>query len=125
MYNIKTVQFSSFNWIRFLWYPKGVKIVPIEIRDYLSPLALAVWFMDGGSLQSPGAKLNTAGFTHAECIFLSNLLMELYGLKVSVNKVGKKDQYYLYIWKESMPIFDNLVRPHLVPSMLYKSALAD
>jgi hypothetical protein len=39
MFNIKTVSFPSFNWIRMSWYPHGVKIVPKEIRGILSPLA--------------------------------------------------------------------------------------
>jgi hypothetical protein len=35
--------------------------------------------MDDGSCQFPGAKLNTAGFTHADCLFLAQLLNDLYG----------------------------------------------
>jgi len=75
--------------------------------------------MDDGSLhnksqwgpaplgQADGAKLNTQGFTKEECIFLRDLLMELYDLKVTLNKTGVADQYSLYIWKESMSKFYN------------------
>jgi hypothetical protein len=76
--------------------------------------------MDNGCFKSPGAKLNTVGLTHSDCKFLAELLMELYGLKVSINKSSVKDPHYLYIWKESLPIFDKIVRPHILPSMLHK-----
>jgi len=80
--------------------------VPQEIREFLTPRALAIWFMDDGSLHNTfGAKLATQGFTKEECLFLKDLLTELYNLKVSINKTGTVNQYSLYIWKESMPKF--------------------
>jgi hypothetical protein len=86
----------------------------------LSPLALAVWYMDNGNYQGGGAKLATNYFTYNECLYLKLLLEDLYNLKVSVNKAGNPDQFYLYIWKESMPTLRDIIYPYLVNSMLYK-----
>jgi hypothetical protein len=33
---------------------QGIKLVPRNIKDFLTPLALAVWNMDGGSISSSG-----------------------------------------------------------------------
>src|SRR3989344_1247716 len=33
---------------RKYFYPNGKKIIPADIGKYLSPLALAVWYMDDG-----------------------------------------------------------------------------
>lgn len=40
----KTYTYSSFNWIQDIFYSKsnGKKILPLNISDYLSPLALAI-----------------------------------------------------------------------------------
>lgn len=38
----KTYTFTSFNWIHTSFYKDGKKVIPIDIGDYLSPLALAV-----------------------------------------------------------------------------------
>jgi ubiquinol-cytochrome c reductase cytochrome b subunit len=48
-YRLRTFSYSSFNYIHNDFYPKGIKIVPLEIADYLTPLALAIWICDDGS----------------------------------------------------------------------------
>lgn len=50
----------------------------------MSPLALAIWIMDDGGRMGYGLKLATNCFTYNDCVFLSNTLAELYGIKSSV-----------------------------------------
>lgn len=116
----KTFTFSSFDRIHSAFYPNGIKIVPHMVADYLSPLALAIWIMDGAV--SSGLKIATNSFTRADTQFLCNVLKEKYGLVATVNSAGakSKDQYCIYIWKESMPLLARIVKPHMHPSMLYK-----
>jgi len=40
-----------------MFYINKVKRVPINISDYLTPLALAVWIMDDGSSTKAGGML--------------------------------------------------------------------
>lgn len=51
-----------------------------------------------------------------------NVLYRKFNLKASVQSAGNKskDQYIIYIWKESMEILCNLVSPFIIPSMKYK-----
>jgi len=37
-----TWTYTSFNWIHDLWYSNGIKLVPKNIANYLTPLALAI-----------------------------------------------------------------------------------
>jgi hypothetical protein len=61
---IKTVKFTSFNWLYNAFYPNGKKVIPYQIvEEYISPLTLAIWFMDEGSGLNKGVKLATQGFT--------------------------------------------------------------
>lgn len=87
---------------------------------YLTPLALAIWIMDDGGRMGYGLKLATNCFTYNDCVFLSNTLAELYGIKSSVQNAGVPNQYHIYVWSESMPLLRDLVRPYFVPSMFYK-----
>ena len=41
-YEFNTFTFSSFNWIHKMFYNNGKKIIPLNIYEYLTPLALAV-----------------------------------------------------------------------------------
>ena len=117
--------FTSLLWVfeGFYTYVDGkyIKSVPVWIDLYLSPLAIAHWFMQDGSRQhGQGVFLATNSFTYDDTLRLANLLSSKYGLKTSVIKTGTENQWRISIWKRSMPQFVSLVRPHMHPSMLYK-----
>ena len=116
----KTYTFTSFNWIHTAFYYENTKIVPSNIEEYLSPLALSVWIMDDGSRLSSGLKIATNIFTINEVEFLANILRNKYNLKTSIIKTGALDQYNIYIPKSSMNDLVNIIRPFLHTSMYYK-----
>lgn len=117
-----TWTYTSFNWIHNEWYKNGKKCVPIDIDKYLTPLALAIWIMDDGSKVSKGLKFSTNSFTFEECTHLSDVLYKNFKLKSSVQSAGAKDQYIVYIWKESMKDLVSIVFPYIIPEMKYKIA---
>lgn len=115
-----TYTYSSLNFLYYEWYVKGVKVVPANISDYITPLALAIWIMDNGGRVGYGLKLATNSFSYGDCTRLSLIIYEKYGIKSSVQSAGVPNQYIIYIWSESMPILREIVRPYIVSSMLYK-----
>jgi len=117
-----TWTYTSFNWIHDLWYDSGVKKVPLCINEYLTPLALAIWIMDDGSKISQGIKLSTNSFTYEECLLLVKVLNDNFLIKASVQLAGaiKKDQYVIYIWKESMSTLREIIGNIIIPEMKYK-----
>ena len=116
----KTWTYSSFNWIYDLFYINQIKIVPLVLGQFLTPLALAIWIMDDGSKVGGGLKLCTNSFSFADCNFLATLLYKNFNLKASVQSASAKDQYHIYIWKESMPLLRDIVGPYVHSSMKYK-----
>lgn len=112
--------YSSFNWIYDLWYVNGVKSVPKNIVDFITPLAIAIWIMDDGGRVGKGLKFATNCFSYEDCLLLSKILFDKYNLHTSVQSAGVKNQYILYVFKESMPALREIVRPYIVSSMLYK-----
>ena len=52
--------------------------------------------------------------------YLSTLLINKYGFKVSVISAGKINQYNLYVSKNSMKKLSQIIKPYLHPSMYYK-----
>lgn len=117
-----TWTYTSFNWIRDIWYENNIKRVPPKdcIGEYLTPLALAIWIMDDGSKVNKGLKFSTNSFTYNECLMLVNVLSENFNIKASVQSAGSKDQYIIYVWKESMSDLRNIVSPYIIPEMKYK-----
>jgi hypothetical protein len=117
-YQIRTWTFSSFNWIYESFYPKGIKVVPLNIGDYISPLALAVWIMDYATALPYGMKITTNSFCYKDVLFLCEVLREKYGIVARPNKDG--DQWVIYIHSKSMSNLSKIVKPYMVPSMHYK-----
>lgn len=99
---------------------KKTKIVPKNIEEYLTPLALAIWFMDDGSKLGKGAKIATNCFTYNEILFLSQVLNKKYNIKTSVISSGINKGHNLYISTLSMNVFIEIVKPFMLPSMYYK-----
>lgn len=118
----RTWTYTSFNWIHDLWYDKGIKKVPSCIGKYLTPLALAIWIMDDGTKVSKGLKLCTNSFTYDDCILLTKVLYNNFSIKASVQSAGDKmkNQYIIYIWKESMDTLRSIIGDFIIPEMKYK-----
>uniref|UniRef100_UPI0030035E87 LAGLIDADG homing endonuclease n=1 Tax=Malassezia caprae TaxID=1381934 RepID=UPI0030035E87 len=115
-----TFTYQSFNDIRNLWYQNNKKHIPMNIEEFLTPLAIAIWTIDDGARVGKTIKWCTNSFTYEECIFLAQILYKKYGLKCSVHSAGKQNQYVIYLLKESMSTLRNLIKPFMVSSMLYK-----
>lgn len=111
-----------FTELRNLWYPGGNKVVPANICDYLSPVALAFWFTGaiayGGMLGYSELALNTQGFSMPEQTMLQAVLLEKYGL---VTRLGQDKSYKrIVIMANSAKSFANLMLPLLPESVHYK-----
>lgn len=115
-----TWTYTSFNWIHDLWYVNNIKRVPECIGEYLTPLSLAIWIMDDGAKVSKGLKFCTNSFSYNDCLLLIKALNDNFNLKATVQSAGSKDQYIIYIWKESMNDLIKIVSPYIIPEMKYK-----
>jgi len=82
------------------------KVVKQRILNRLSPLSIAIWYMDDGSLHTykrgesvyRTLSLHTDGFTKDECIMISNYFLDKYNIKFNVNhnSTTSKDKDYGY-----------------------------
>lgn len=117
-YEFNTFTFRSFNWIHKLFYKKGNKYINSNLKLYLTPLALAVWIMDDGCWTGNGVRIATNSFNLDEVKILASILVKLYGLNYSIQKI--KGYYFIYITKDSIPKLRNLLISYIIPSMWYK-----
>jgi ubiquinol-cytochrome c reductase cytochrome b subunit len=115
-----TWTFTSFNWIYDLWYNNKIKHVPECIDHYLTPLALAIWIMNDGAKVGQSLKFFTNSFSYNDCLLIIKALNTNFNIKASIQSAGKKDQYIINIWKESMTDLINIVSPYIISEMRYK-----
>ena len=66
-YRVNSFTFTSFNWLHEMFYikvdNKFVKIIPNNMFDWLTPLSLAIWFLDDGSKCNNSVRIATNCFT--------------------------------------------------------------
>lgn len=87
----------------------------------LSPLSLAVWFMDDGSRKSRecrGLYLNTQAYLPEEIRLLQTVLDRDLGIHTTVRR--QSDGTQIYIPSREVPHFAQIVRPYIVDAMRHK-----
>jgi len=98
---------------RKIFYQGNKKVFPEEI--YLSPLSLAIWYMDDGSQNSGNCIISTESFDEVSRKNIQKALYEQFGIETLFRKNGKLSMR----WK-SQPKFYQMIRPYIFPSMKYK-----
>lgn len=95
------------------------KIIPDDLM--LTPLTLAVWYMDDGSRCDEDIYLNSQQFTEKEQKKLVAMLYTQHNIQASLNK----DKKYLRIRirKESVKRMMEEIKPYIIPMMQYKLLL--
>jgi len=101
---------------RNLFYPSGKKVIPAGIGQLLSPLVLAVWFMDDGFLREKKAiEIATEKFSGHDLNRIRHTLLARFGIETSVTRRGR-----LYFGKQQMIKFVSVIEPYIVAEMRYK-----
>lgn len=113
-----------------VWYKeiegKFIKILPHNIEELLTPIALAHWIMGDGYFTEGSLKICTDNFTKDEVLKLIEVLSVKYDIKATINKRTNPDgaiKWRIRISKTSMDKLILLVRPHIISEMLYKLGL--
>lgn len=111
-----------------IFYPKGEKKIPKDISDFLvSPLTLAVWYMDDGRLDYRPKDhyafiLNTDSFSLREVHRLKKSLGDNFEIESSVQTPLCREKRYpkLYIGVSGRNKFLRLIKPHILNCFSHK-----
>jgi hypothetical protein len=129
-YRFDTLSLPYFTEIYPLWYTKinnkNIKIIPSNISELLTPRALAYFIMGDGYFfkETKTIGIATMSFSVTEVELIQNVLLNKYN--ILSNKHCKnlvKEQYVIYIKKESFPLLYKTVYPYFIESMHYKLGL--
>ena len=97
-----------------LFYKNKVKRIPEDLT-LLTPLAIAIWFMDDGLKLECGYGISTNSFSLEDVTRICQYLKNTYGLEYSITKKNT-----IYIKANSRKKFTNLIKKYIDSSMLYK-----
>ncbi|OBB74023.1 intein-containing recombinase RecA [Mycobacterium sp. 852014-52144_SCH5372336] len=118
---------------RAVYLGDGKKFLSEEYLKALTPLALAIWYMDDGAftVRSKGLQERTAGgsgrieicveaMSAGTRVRLRDYLHDTHGLEVRLRQSGKAGKTVLVFSTASSAKFQELVAPYMAPSMEYK-----
>jgi len=125
-FQFNTLASSDFRFLAGMFYIQEngflVKRVPKNIKKFLTPRALAYWYMDVGSLKWKGHSnavcLRTDSFSYSDVCLLKSALEENFDLKCSIQRKNGKSR--ISILEESYLKLRTLILPHLLDYMYYK-----
>lgn len=129
-YRFKTSSSSVFTYYRELFYKvnsttgRAVKVVPQNIGELLTPVALAYLIMADGNYDvgRNRVRIYTNSFTKLEVEMLAKAITENFGIYAAV-MADKPNQYIITIGAKELPKLQALVGKHMLPSMKYRIGL--
>lgn len=119
---VRTYSHKAFSSFGKAFYSQGKKVIPKTFDKLLTPLSLAIWFMDDGSFKSTKHRtyvIHTLGYRKSELEDVQKILLKKFNLHTSLH--NQKGKYWrLYIQSQSADKFKELIEPYILPSMKYK-----
>jgi len=111
-----TLSHGAFRFYAQQFYKEGKKVVPPIIKKLLTPIGLAYWFMDDGSIkshESKGVIFNTQGFKNQDVDLLVEVLKSKWGLNAWKRKQKEGNQIYVsgYDLDKFLQLIGNLIHP--------------
>jgi hypothetical protein len=111
-----------------LFYPRGKKRIPNNISKLLnSPLSLAIWYMDDGSLDYRPKEhyaylLSINSFSGREAHLLIGAMYKNFRIKASVHNCLSRGKKYprIYVGLEGRDRFISLIKQYLLDCFSYK-----
>ena len=131
VYYFQTLTFPYFTFLFNEWYKLdniqkiNKKIVPISVKENLTPIALAHWIMGDGTFDGGRAQriiICTDSFELSEVNRLRFIILNKYNINSYVKSFqnGNNLVHRIVISGENRKRFQLLISPYIVPSLLYR-----
>lgn len=128
-YSLNSYTFEGLNELHEMFYTspspmemekRYVKVVKRDLERELTARVLAIWFMDDGSATKDTVRIATNNLKKEEVKELCEMLKRRFGIESNAVSGGKGKGWVLYVYKRSKERFEELVRPYMLETMLYK-----
>ena len=109
-------------------YINGKKTVTKAMADKLTPISLALWYLDDGTIRHrnkddrnrPAIQISTCGFSKEENEILIEMLQNRFGVESNL-RLEKNKYWSIYITANGTEVFLNLIKDYIPKSMKYKT----
>lgn len=122
-FNTRTHKY--FTKIHKLFYSSlGEKKVPNNFSKFLTPIVSAVWYMDDGTCSTNHLELCVQGYSILDILIIRKAFKNNFNINLGITRRHDKRLegacLSFTICGENMIKFIRLIKPYIIPSMLYK-----
>ena len=117
-WRVESYYLTELGWLYDVFYKNNIKTIPLNLKEYLTPLSLSVWYLDN---------TDKLYLSDNQCFNLNNEDLDniLQSLKDKYNiettyKLEGKSKVSFYIKKKSLTTFSKVVKTHISSSLQYK-----
>lgn len=103
---------------------RGKKEITMDTLEALTPLGIAIWYCDDGSLGKNLIFLHTQGFTKRENLLIIEYFKKNWEIKFKISEDRKKKLCSLYSCGDDHRKFLELISPYIPLEMNYKTPLS-
>jgi hypothetical protein len=126
-YGFTTYSHGAFRFYNQQFYTKEKKkVMPKLIAKLLTPVSVAIWYLDDGSFKSDRHKtfiIHTHGYTKRDLQRVRQAFLK-FGVEVSLHRQNytQKTYWRIYVLSQSAETFKKLIEPTVlrIPAMRYK-----
>lgn len=126
--DVRTKTHPIYTKLRNRFYYINRKTVTEHLMKCLTPLGLALWYQDDGSLVYHGGYqevyINSQNFNLTEQELMARHLQKQFGLQFRVNR-SQSNYYSLRLRRKDRALFIDLIGEFVAPSMRYKVEITD
>ncbi len=120
-YSFSTITHPEIDKAQSIVYPNGKKVITEDWIKLLSPLSLAVWYLDDGSLNKRYGTIVfcTNSFSVEEQSLLIDFLEKNYSIHAKLER-RRNNQFVLRVNASESKLFRNIIAEYVPPCMDYK-----
>lgn len=121
VYSFATISHPDITSAYHLTHPNGIKLVTDDWLELLSPLSLAVWYMDDGSLNKRYGTIvmSTNAYSLNELDLMIHWFEKKHNIHAKLEK-RRNDQYALRINASESKLFRSIISDYIPKCMSYK-----
>lgn len=122
VYYFNTISHPIFTSIYDKIYVNGIKTVSQGWLEELTPLSLAVWYMDDGSITQKNhqMRISTESFSFREHLLMKNYLKQKWGINPDIKNSPRQNKFILSFKSKERDSFFELIGHFIIPGMRYK-----
>lgn len=117
-----TISHPIFSRIYKKIYPNGVKTISNHWLKQLTPLSLAIWYMDDGSIvqNNHQMRISTESFTYQEHLLIQKYLKIRWNILAEIKESSREGKFVLSFRAKERDKFFKLIKQYIIPEMKYK-----